>query len=72
MLVPPQEAAVDPEGASPVRKAPFSTTEPWSSSNIDGASAAEVKMVSLILLRCAKDEGDILGLRAMMLKCTTE
>ena len=29
-------------------------------------------MVSLILLRCAKDKGDILGLRAMMLKCTTE
>ena len=29
-------------------------------------------MVSLILLRCAKDEDDILGLRAMMFKCTTE
>ena len=44
LRVPPQQAAADLEGASPVRKAPFSTTEPWSSSSIVGASAAEVKI----------------------------
>ena len=35
-------------------------------------TTAEVKIVALLLLRCAKDEGDIVGLRAMMLKCTSE
>ena len=45
---------------------------PWSSSSIVGASAAEVKIASLLLFRYAKDEGDILGLRAMMFKVTTE
>ena len=71
-MSPTQEAAVDPKEASPVCKDTFATTEPWSSSNIDGASAAEVKIVALLLLRCAKDEDGIFGLRAMMFQCTKE